>query len=625
MWNVHSSTVSDGHGAHSIIKIIITHIPPQLLVSGGIANLLNYNMKKVIFVAGVAVLALAAVSSAAFSTNLTVGSTGADVTALQNWLITNGFSIPAGATGYFGSQTKAALASYQKSVGLPAYGFFGPLTQAKLNGTSPVASTPSMGCPAGYTCTPVAGVTPVAGTSAGITTPGIPGTLVYSLQSTYNGTTLDKSKTVSIARYKLQASASDMAVTSLSFDFDKRLWLYVGAVTITDDNGAVIASKSNLSSADFSELTVGTKYRLTVPVNYIVKKAASQYLTVNVTALSATDRTSSDTISLVSSQARAVDGTGVTDTEVDATTRSVAWSGANNNNLVATIDASSPATKLVQISSSVETDNVVLGVFDIKSQNNSSLLRKLNVTVTTDVAVGTLFNDIKVKIGNNTFSADYLSSTSTAQVVTFLDLNTNLDKDVYVPVTILGKVAKNVSGSAAVSLIPSKANIVAEDSSYNTVTVTTAGSIAANTQTFTVSGVVASNVGYTLDSAIAPDATAISRVGHVKFSLTAGDSAIYVSKTQNTAITYTGATTSATIAAKKIVVDNTSGDAVGYFYIAPGQTKSFTADYEAAGTSAAASDASMIVTSLNYGTTTSATGGVLNSSDIQSALNITFF
>jgi hypothetical protein len=72
-------------------------------------------------------------SSASFTRDLTIGSTGADVTALQNWLIAKGFSVPAGATGYFGAQTKAALAAYQAANGItPASGYFGPITRAKV-------------------------------------------------------------------------------------------------------------------------------------------------------------------------------------------------------------------------------------------------------------------------------------------------------------------------------------------------------------------------------------------------------------------------------------------------------------------------------------------------------------
>lgn len=78
--------------------------------------------------------ASASADAYAFTRSLTVGSQGADVTALQTYLIGAGFSIPAGATGYFGSQTQAAVAAWQSANGvMPAAGYFGPLSTAKYN------------------------------------------------------------------------------------------------------------------------------------------------------------------------------------------------------------------------------------------------------------------------------------------------------------------------------------------------------------------------------------------------------------------------------------------------------------------------------------------------------------
>ena len=83
-----------------------------------------------------------------FTMNQTIGTTGADVAALQIWLIAKGFAISdissgASQPGYFGSSTAVALASYQTSVGLPSTGVVGPETRAVLNAscTTPVAVT----------------------------------------------------------------------------------------------------------------------------------------------------------------------------------------------------------------------------------------------------------------------------------------------------------------------------------------------------------------------------------------------------------------------------------------------------------------------------------------------------
>lgn len=72
---------------------------------------------------------------------LTPGTTSADVTALQQFLIKQGFQIPAGATGYYGEQTKNAVAQWQKAKGVDTQGndgYWGPRSIA-------VASQPAGG------------------------------------------------------------------------------------------------------------------------------------------------------------------------------------------------------------------------------------------------------------------------------------------------------------------------------------------------------------------------------------------------------------------------------------------------------------------------------------------------
>jgi len=68
--------------------------------------------------------------------DLQLGSSGADVTAVQNALTAKGFNTGA-ADGVFGVQTEAALKAFQAGAGLPADGVAGPATLAALGLVAP--------------------------------------------------------------------------------------------------------------------------------------------------------------------------------------------------------------------------------------------------------------------------------------------------------------------------------------------------------------------------------------------------------------------------------------------------------------------------------------------------------
>lgn len=78
-------------------------------------------------------------STQTFARDLTLGSIGADVQELQQFLNTNGFTVanqgagsPGKETTYFGLLTYDALKTFQQANGLPVTGYFGPLTRARV-------------------------------------------------------------------------------------------------------------------------------------------------------------------------------------------------------------------------------------------------------------------------------------------------------------------------------------------------------------------------------------------------------------------------------------------------------------------------------------------------------------
>lgn len=80
-------------------------------------------------------------TSSVFFRDLSLGSEGADVKALQQYLNTHGYIISKSGVGSvgnestsFGTKTKLALMKFQKANDIPSTGFFGPITRAYVQG-----------------------------------------------------------------------------------------------------------------------------------------------------------------------------------------------------------------------------------------------------------------------------------------------------------------------------------------------------------------------------------------------------------------------------------------------------------------------------------------------------------
>lgn len=122
-----------------------------------------------IFVAGSSASAQGTVPTAgvAFTRDLTLGISGDDVSALQQFLIDSGFLKILSPTGYFGPLTRTALGEWQRVAGVyPSAGYFGSISKGRMNAAFELApvepiSVPGIVAPA-TTATTAAEATSVA-------------------------------------------------------------------------------------------------------------------------------------------------------------------------------------------------------------------------------------------------------------------------------------------------------------------------------------------------------------------------------------------------------------------------------------------------------------------------------
>lgn len=172
--------------------------------------------------AQLAALSGSTTTSYTFTRNLTVGSRGADVTALQQILITGGYLNITTPTGYFGPLTKAAVAKWQAAVGLPATGFFGPLSRAKVAATVVVTVPP--------TTVPPTTVPPT-------TTGGV--SAMLATDSPAAGNVINNQATAELARFTFNGNGTVTSVTLRRMGISDQntltnVYLYDGNTRLTD-------------------------------------------------------------------------------------------------------------------------------------------------------------------------------------------------------------------------------------------------------------------------------------------------------------------------------------------------------------------------------------------------------
>ncbi len=232
-----------------------------------------------------------------FSSNLTLGSSGADVMNLQKVLNmsadTQVASSGAGSSGYetskFGPLTKAAVIKFQKKKGVPATGFVGPLTRGQLNSMASSSSTSSSTTNTTTTtttttstvpgCTSTAGFSPTTGQSCA-------GTTTTTTTTAPSGTGLTVSSPVQPAVTIAPNGASRVPFTKITLTAGSDGDVTVNSLTVQRTGLAQDAAFSSIVLIDEQGLQVGTSktfnsnHQTTLGDPFVVPRGTSRTLTV---------------------------------------------------------------------------------------------------------------------------------------------------------------------------------------------------------------------------------------------------------------------------------------------------------------------------------------------------------
>jgi len=372
-------------------------------------------------------------ASVVFTSNLTLGSRGTEVTALQQYLVAQGnLVMPAGvAFGYFGPLTKAALASWQAANGVaPAVGYWGPISRAKFVSMSP--GTPGALVPPGQT--------------GGITTPGVEGTITVEVNSTPTGVKLREGDDMkAVAGIEIEAKTSDMRIERVKLDLDaatsgntdQQFYNKIATKVYVLDGSTVLASVDLDSSTVVED---GSDRFITISgLSFVIPKDTIKVLTIALDARSSWDSTfdgDSWTVGVPVDGVRSVDGAGVNQYGPGtAFTRSFTSEGELVDDAEITVSKNVNSPKVSEVIASDgtdedELDDLELLRFNVKAEDDDVEITDLIVNITRAGSGTATTSTLYLVDGSTVVGSESATGISvTGGAVTFDDIDYVISED----------------------------------------------------------------------------------------------------------------------------------------------------------------------------------------------------
>jgi peptidoglycan hydrolase-like protein with peptidoglycan-binding domain len=357
-------------------------------------------MKKVFSIALVLALAFSFVAPVAtsaqtmtFTQNLTIGSRGAEVTALQDFLKAAGF-FPAtqASTGYFGPITRSAVSAYQASKGItPTAGYFGPITRAQVNAGGsvmpPVTSVP--GCPAGALFNYMTGAacstvtTPV---TPGLT--GVEGTLDTRLATTPTDNSNVRTQTdVAVYGIEFRARIAPVAVQTMdlkvvvSNNGAENPGTLINTIKIWD--GSTVLATVPVNMATFIRDSNQAYYVRISGLNFVVPQDTTKVLTVSFSTNSIDNDRTVTVSGYNTASVRAVSGNGVSSFyDISSFSRQHTFKKPGSSTLTLSAAGATLRSQNFRANGQDELTNVTVASFNLKSQSGDSKLLTVNASTT---------------------------------------------------------------------------------------------------------------------------------------------------------------------------------------------------------------------------------------------------
>lgn len=358
--------------------------------------------------------------------DLTIGRSGAEVTALQKFLINRGHSIPAGATGYFGGQTQTALASFQASQGIaPAAGYFGPVTRGKVNLLCTTTVPPGNN---GGNPPTTGGENPLTGEATLERYDAKSGDDTNLSEGQKNAVIMDASFRVKDGDVRI--NRVDLAMRPANTNNEKDPWDVFNEISIYD--GSTRLARIDASDQDNWEEDAPTNgdYRLRMTgLNWVLRDGKTANLTVKATVANSVKGTNdgeSWDVFIPTNGIRGMDGDNAsvyTGDSADSVSVDIDQAGSQDEIAVKRSDEDPNATTL-QLKSNKSSGWTTVFAFDLDTDNSTNDIdvRKIPVKLTVGSGtVNTFMRDARLVVDGTTYTKKTVTDGSTNTMLFEID------------------------------------------------------------------------------------------------------------------------------------------------------------------------------------------------------------
>lgn len=543
-----------------------------------------------------------------FQNNLTLGSTGSDVVALQTMLVSKGYLVmPSGVPmGYFGALTQSAVVKFQIANKVsPTSGYFGPLTR---------------------------GVANLMNSDTGSNNGGSTGTLnggdgdfrQFKLLGSPSNKAVEEGGEEKVLGFEFEADDSDLMIERLDIQVTgngntAKPWKYIDSLVLYNGDKEV-ASVDADEKSDWDEQD-SDEYEITIEdIDEIVRegKTAKFYVEVVLNdSIDDSDLPLNFTMFLSNDGLRAVNAEGINVYEgSEGQTKNFTIKTVAEGDIDVTVRASDNEDKVVSVDEDDETDEVVIYTAEIESKDGDNAIDEVTVNLATTTGttnglsdfIGTLYLYIDgEEVGSESVNSDLATESITFDDIDF-DLEDGDSVDLVVKADILEQDGNYTNNSTGVYVTGISLDFTDSNDDDQTVTDTTDGgdiTFGVNGASVQLSGTPSAVVSYGRYAGDNDRGTFT-----ITFKVTAfGDEDIYIggegsTGEVNSGINYTLSSSTAAIITQAELTSTADKGDNGTFVINSGDTETFTFTVEVqdADTSAADVAQKLTITGIKWDT-----------------------